>query len=162
MTARPALPLLLGGATSALLLAGALMFQYVGGLPPCEMCHWQRWPHIAAVVLAVLGGQLLARGAGGLARLAGLGVGLSLLTTGGLGVFHVGVEQRWWEGITRCAAGGSATDVSDIMAQVMAAPLVRCDAIPWSLFGVSMAGYNALISLGVGAIVLWLSLKSRP
>lgn len=161
MSAR-SLPLWLGGATSALLLAGALLFQYVGGLPPCEMCHWQRWPHIAAVVLAVLGGWLLARGTTGVARLAASGAGLALLTTGGIGVFHVGVEQGWWQGITRCAASGSASSLNDIMAEVMAAPLVRCDAIPWSLFGVSMAGYNALISLGMGAIVLWLSLKSRP
>ncbi|MGK2285000.1 disulfide bond formation protein B [Pedomonas sp. V897] len=148
-------------ATSAALLGGALAFQYIGGLHPCEMCHWQRWPHIAALVFAAAGGLALAQGRPGLARLAAALAGLALLTTAAIGLFHVGVEQKWWEGITSCAVIGGGGSAEDIFAAVMAAPVVRCDAIPWSLFGISMAGYNALISFLMGGLVLWLSMTRK-
>jgi disulfide bond formation protein DsbB len=129
------------------LLGGALFSQYVGGLYPCEMCYWQRWPHAAAILLAI-GAYLSASNSGrsrALVMLAALAVALS----GAIGVFHAGVEIGWWEGITQCTATG-ATSLQDILN----IPLVRCDQVQWDFLGVSMAGWNAIISLaGAAAIV---------
>jgi disulfide bond formation protein DsbB len=129
------------------LLGGALFSQYVGGLYPCEMCYWQRWPHAAAILLAI-GAYLSASNSGrsrALVMLAALAVALS----GAIGVFHAGVEIGWWEGITQCTATG-ATSLQDILN----VPLVRCDQVQWDFLGVSMAGWNAIISLaGAAAIV---------
>ncbi len=157
---RTGLALAAAAATSAALLGGALAFQYIGGLPPCEMCHWQRWPHIAALVLAA-GGAVLLRTSPGLARIAAALAGVALLVTAAIGLFHVGVEQDWWEGPTACAVIGGGQTAEDIFATVMAAPVIRCDETPWSLFGVSMAGYNALISFLMGGLVLWLSMTRK-
>lgn len=127
---------------SAALLAGAFAFQYIGGLAPCQLCLYQRWPHAAAIVIGVVALTSGWRG------LAWLGV-LAALATAAIGVFHVGVEQKWWEGLASCTAGSiegiSASDLLNPEADV-AAP-VRCDAIAWSLFGISMAGWNVIISV---------------
>jgi disulfide bond formation protein DsbB len=137
----------------ALLLGGALGFQHFGGLPPCEMCMWQRWPHVAALVLG------LAAFAGPRRVLVAL-AGVAVLGSAGAGLFHAGVEQGWWEGVTACtstvAVGGST---EDFLKSVMAKPLVRCDVIPWSWLGLSLAAWNALISGLTGGAVLWLTLK---
>jgi disulfide bond formation protein DsbB len=138
-------------AVSGGLLLGALAFQFIGGLKPCEMCHWQRWAHLA--VLAVAG---LAWATGNRA-LAWLAV-LAMAGAAGLGLFHTGVELKWWPGVTACTAPvvpGMSTEA--MLNSLMAAPLVRCDEIPWSLLGLSMAGWNALVSVGAalcGAFVL--------
>lgn len=141
---RPIIWLLI--AVSGSLLLGALGFQYLGGLAPCEMCHWQRWAHLA--VLALGGVALLAP------RLWPLPL-LAMLVSAGLGLFHAGVEKKWWQGPTQCSAGFSASD--DLLGSILAAPLVRCDQIAWSFLGLSMAGWNALISAAalVAAGYLW-------
>ena len=131
------------GLGSALLLLAALGFQFVGDLPPCPMCIWQRWPHVAAVLItaaAVLG----PRRAGWLALVGGL----LMLVSAGLGLFHAGVEQGWWEGPSSCV-GGQVDGVSaeQLLNQIMQAPLVRCDEIVWEFLGLTMAGWNALWSL---------------
>lgn len=129
-------------AVSGSLLLGALAFQFLGGLAPCEMCYWQRYAHLA--VLAVSGLAFLSgnRALGWLAVLA-------MVAAAGLGLFHAGVEQKWWAGITACTAPVSAgMSSADMLDALMNAPLTRCDEIPWSLFGVSMAGWNALVSTG--------------
>jgi disulfide bond formation protein DsbB len=132
---------------SAALLGGAFAFQYIGGLAPCTLCLWQRWPHAAAIVIGFL---VLVTGWRGLAWLGAL----AALATAGIGVFHVGVEQLWWEGLATCTAGSisgiSAADLLNPAADV-AAP-VRCDAIAWSMLGISMAGWNAILSLGLAAV----------
>jgi disulfide bond formation protein DsbB len=139
---------------SSALLGGALAFQHLGGLAPCEMCFWQRWPHLAAILLG-LAAFGLARSA--LRKPLLLLAGVAILVAAGLGLFHAGVEQRWWEGPTQCSAAPTAgTSAQDILAEVMAAPIVRCDAIPWELFGLSLAGWNALLSALIGGAVLWL------
>lgn len=143
----PLLVLLLG---SSALLGGALLFQHVGGYPPCQMCHWQRWPHAAALVLGSL--ALFVRP---LRRPLIIVAALAVLVSAGLGAFHVGVEQGWWEGPTTCSA--TAVDMADIFA----APIVRCDEVAWSLFGVSMAGYNFILSLIIGGTALWLTIRRR-
>ena len=137
-------------AGSAALLGGALAFQYFGGLHPCEMCLWQRYAHVAALALGLLAWR--ARSNRLLVALAAVAV----LVSGGIGVFHAGVERHWWQGITRCAATPLTGDVSAVLGSVLATPLVRCDAAAWSLFGISMAGYNALLSTLTGGTALWL------
>jgi disulfide bond formation protein DsbB len=131
------------------LLGGALAFEYLGGLAPCEMCLWQRWALAAALALALLGW------ATGHARAVLALAALAVLCGSGIAVFHVGVEQHWWQGITKCAASLSSGSNADVMAQILAQPLVRCDAVPWSFFGISMAGWNAVVSILIGGTALW-------
>lgn len=137
----------------AALMAGALGSQFVGGLYPCEMCHWQRWPHYAAIAVALLAFVVPQRGA---AKLLVALAAFAVLTSGAIGVFHAGVEYHWWQGITACSStlqgAGGSTD--DILAQIMKAPIVRCDAPQWTLFGISLAGFNALFSIGGGVTIL--------
>ncbi len=136
------------------LLGGALISQYGFGLYPCEMCMWQRWPHLAAIVLALP--ALLLRSKSGSQALVGAAA-MAILISGLIGGFHAGVEYGWWEGLTSCAttipAGG------DILDSIMNAPLVRCDVAPWSLFGISLAGYNFLLSVS-GAILIFVMMAT--
>lgn len=142
----------LAGLGSALLLAGAFGFQMLG-YAPCTMCLWQRWPHAAAVVIAALGYVLPS------AWIAVAGAGAAL-TTAAIGGFHSGVERGWWEGPATCTSSGvGGLSADDLMDQIMAAPLVRCDEIAWELLGVSMASWNMLLSLGLAA--LWLFAARR-
>jgi len=130
------------------LLGGALFSQYVGGLYPCEMCYWQRWPHAAAILLAI--GAYFTASNPPRSRMLVMLAALAVAISGAIGVFHAGVEIGWWEGITQCTATG-ATSLQDIMK----VPLVRCDQVQWAFLGISMAGWNAIISLaGAAAIAL--------
>lgn len=136
------------------LIGGALTSQYGFGLFPCEMCMWQRWPHYTAIVLAAL--SFVVRPARvPLIWLATLAIAIS----GAIGAFHAGVEYGWWEGLTQCATHfggeGSALD------RIMNAPLIRCDVAPWDLFGVSLAGWNAIFSLCGALVIATLMLKGR-
>ena len=133
-------------AVPAALMAGALGSQYIGGLYPCEMCYWQRWPHDAAIGLAILAFFVKPPARTILIALAAV----AILISGGIGMFHAGVEYRWWEGLTTCsntAQGGSLADI-------MNAPLVRCDVPQWTLGGISLAGFNALFSTLGGLTIL--------
>ena len=150
-----AIPLLVAAASAALLL-GAYLSQHVGGLHPCPLCLIQRYPHFAVFGL----GLVAALFAGGWVRIGLLALcGLALLVSAGYGVYHAGVEQGWF--VSACAAPMSGGTIEDIRAQVMDAPLTRCDEVPWSLIGVSLAGWNAIASVimaGVasfGAVRLW-------
>ena len=129
-----------------LLLAGAYISQYGFGLFPCQMCWWQRWPHFAAFGLAVL--SLFAPPRRVWIALAAGGI----MTSGLIGAFHAGVEYGWWEGITTCASSG-ARGLDAILNQ----PVIRCDVAPWTLAGISLAGFNAIISIG-SAIAIWVLL----
>lgn len=140
--------------SSALLLAGAFAFQHWGGLAPCKLCLWQRWPHAAAVVIGLVGLALPGR----LWPLLGAG---AAATTAGIGIYHAGVEQRWWAGPDTCTAGPvGGLSPEALMEQILAAPLVRCDEIAWSLAGISMAGWNAILSAGL--VLVWLAAARRP
>ena len=134
-------------AVPALLLAGAYVSQYGFDLYPCEMCWWQRYPHFAAVGFALLS-YLAPPKRAWIALAAG-----GMLTSGLIGGFHAGVEYDWWEGITSCAAIPDIASGQSALDSIMNAPLVRCDEAPWSLFGVSLAGFNFLISLGASLLV---------
>lgn len=149
MTRRNLLILIAAGGSAALLL-GAWGFQYLGGMAPCKMCIWQRYPHGAAVVIGVL-----AFAFPGVRLLPLLGAAAAM-TTAGIGMFHAGVEQKWWEGPTSCSSGDiGGLSTQELMDQIMSAPLVRCDDIPWEMFGLSMAGWNALLSAGL--VLIWLA-----
>ena len=143
----------------AALLAGAWGFQLIGGLIPCEMCHWQRWPHYAAVAVAAV-----AFAARGNARVALVALAALLIVASGvIGVLHVGVEHHWWNGFTACTAPPTLTGATaaERLDALFRQPVIRCDAPAWSLFGVSMAGFNALISLGGALAALLLLRRAR-
>ena len=132
-------------AIPALLLAGAYVSQYGFGLYPCEMCWWQRWPHFAAVGLAFVSTLAAPK------RLWIALAAVAILISGLIGAFHAGVEYGWWEGITGCT-GGDFTSFD----------VIRCDIAPWHFLGISLAGWNALISIGsAAAIFLLLLAKER-
>ena len=139
------------------LLGGALGSQYLGGLHPCEMCYWQRWPHFAAVAFALV--SFAMRGAADKGRSFVWLAALAILTSGMIGGYHAGVELGIFEGLTQCSttAGGSG----DLLADIMATPLIRCDEVQFSFLGISMAGWNAILSIGFALLIAWLSLR-RP
>ena len=143
-----ALALIIPGA----LMAGALGSQYLGGLAPCEMCLWQRWPHYAAIGLAALAFVLPQRALVWLAALA-------ILISGGIGIFHAGVEYHWWEGLTQCSQVPGSGGSGNILADIMKTPLVRCDQAQWSLFGISLAGYNGIISIAGALLIMRLLMR---
>lgn len=145
-----ALALIIPGA----LMAGALGSQYLGGLAPCEMCLWQRWPHYAAIGLAALAFVLPQRALVWLAALA-------ILISGGIGIFHAGVEYHWWEGLTQCSQVPGSGGSGNILADIMKTPLVRCDQAQWSLFGISLAGYNAIISISGALLIMRLLMRKK-
>ena len=136
------------------LLGGALGSQYIGGLHPCEMCYWQRWPHGAAILLAAASFTVPA--ASPRSRLLTLLAAAAIAVSGAIGVYHAGVEAGIFEGFTTCTTtrGMSLQDI-------VAAPLVRCDQVQWSLLGISMAGWNAILSLGGAALILVLAMRGR-
>ncbi|TFI59173.1 disulfide bond formation protein B [Sphingomonas parva] len=138
------------------LLAGAYGSEIWGGLYPCEMCWWQRYAHfvaLAAALLAFLLSRLPDRGRS-FVWLSALGI----LTSGGIGAYHAGVEAGIFEGFTQCTstATGSA---EDLLKSILSAPLVRCDQVQFEFLGISMAGWNAIFSIGFGLVILWLSLR---
>jgi disulfide bond formation protein DsbB len=147
------------GLLSALLLLGALGFQYFGRLPPCEMCLWQRWPHLAAAVLGIIGGWTVSQ----TARRRQFALPVAFLTallvaiSGLIAIYHAGVEWHWWPGPSRCT--GSAFKISGTLD--LNAPVVMCDHAAWRLFGLSLAGYNAIISVGAAVIGFVLIYRSR-
>ena len=141
-------------AAPLLLYGGALVSQYGFGLHPCEMCYWQRWPHQAAILLALLALlALLLRRSDKAMRALTLLAAVAIAVSGAIGVFHAGVEYGFWEGITTCATGAGGPVTLD---SIMNAPLIRCDAVQWSLFGISLAGFNAIFSFAAAALVLTL------
>ena len=130
----------------ASLLAGAYVAQYGFGLPPCEMCWWQRYPHFVALALAI---AAYARPpARVLLWLCAAAIGVSGL----IGAYHAGVEYGWWEGMTACTADLSGSG-EDALQAILNAPVTRCDVAPWSLLGISLAGWNFLIS-GTAALAI--------
>ncbi|MBN9142711.1 MULTISPECIES: disulfide bond formation protein B [unclassified Novosphingobium] len=130
------------------LLGGAYGFQYIGGLVPCEMCWWQRYAHFAALGLAVAAFVLPVK------RLFVALSGLALAAASAIGGYHAGVEYGWWKGLTECTTTVSFSNGGDPLAAIMAAPVIRCDVVQWKLMGISMAGYDFLIS-GAAALVVF-------
>ena len=149
--------LLICAAMSSCLLLGAFLFEYVGGLVPCKMCIWQRWAH-GAVILIALSGLLISADIRKKAAL--LLVFLAAVTSASIAGFHAGVEWKLWDGPSGCSASlGNSGDMALLVDQLLATPVVRCDEVPWSLFGISMAGWNTILSLDIAgfALMSWLA-----
>ena len=142
------------------LLAGAWGSQLIGGLVPCEMCHWQRWPHYAAVVIAALAFVVPGRSARAmLIALAALAIALS----GVIGIAHAGVEYHWWPGFTACTATTNLAgmDAAQRLDALFRAPVVRCDQAQWTFLGLSLAGFNAIFSIGGAVTIFALMRRAR-
>src|SRR4051794_21894706 len=139
------------------LLGGALGSQYLGGLHPCEMCYWQRWPHAAAILLAAL--SFTAPAASSRSRTLVLLAALAGAVSGAIGVYHAGVEAKIFEGFTQCTALAKASSTEELLKQITQAPLIRCDEVQFRFLGISMAGWNAILSLGGAALIVILSLR---
>jgi disulfide bond formation protein DsbB len=154
---RPRRALLVLALLPALLLLAALGFQYGGGLQPCPLCLWQRWAHLAGLLLALLGLLLTHRG-----QLVWPWLALSSLAIAagaGVAFFHVGVEQHWWQ-YTCSSPDLMNSSLNDLKDALLATPVVRCDAVAWRFLTLSMAGWNFIISLvlvGYGLWAAWLA-----
>ena len=134
------------------MLGGAFAFEHFGNLQPCILCIYQRWFHAIAAVLAMA--AILALFHPGVSRSLLALAALTLLAGAGVAAFHVGVEMHWWEGTSSCGSTSQPSTLADLRAQLLAQPIVRCDEVAWSLFGISMAGYNLLASTGLAVIGL--------
>ncbi len=141
----------------AALLAAAFGSEHIGGLYPCEMCWWQRWAHFAALAFALLSFAPMADKGRSMVWLTAL----AILTSGAIGAYHAGVEANIFEGFTQCTAAGGGGTTEEMLDRILSGPLVRCDEIQWSFLGISMAGWNAIVSIGFASLILWLSIK-RP
>jgi len=142
-----------GGATTIL---GALFFQHGLGLAPCPLCLEQRIPYYLAIPLAAVIAVAAYRKVPRPVIVGGLGVlALLMLFSAGLGVYHSGIEWKWWAGPQDCSGPLNPLGSRDLLEQLQMINIVRCDEAPWRFLGLSLAGYNALISLALGAIALW-------
>lgn len=136
-------------------LSSVYSAQYMGGLRPCVLCLYERipWFTVAALMLA---GILMPASARAW-RVLLLLTGLAMLAGTALAGYHVGVEQKWWAGPGACSAPEQIPESLDALNDLLlpgATAAVRCDEIPWSLWGISMAGYNALLSAGLTLLAL--------
>ena len=143
----------------AALLAGAYGSQYFGGLYPCEMCWWQRYAHFAALVPGAL--AFTAPVGSSRSRAFTLLAALAIAVSGGIGVYHAGVEAKIFEGFTQCTALSNSSSTAELLKQITQAPLVRCDEVQWRFLGLSLAAWNAIFSLGGATLAVVLTLKGR-
>jgi disulfide bond formation protein DsbB len=159
-------PVMLSAGAIAMLglatIGGAWFFQLVLGLPPCPLCLEQRYAYYFAIPLAILVMLGLTYGASRKVLVAALAViALGMLWNAGLGAYHAGVEWKLWEGPKDCS--GSLSDLGTaggLLDKLKTIRVVRCDEIPWSFLGISLAGYNAIISLVLSMIAAWGAFKA--
>lgn len=135
-------------AAAAGVLAAVYIAQYGLGLQPCELCHYQRIPYFAALGLGAASFALK------YPRAVVGAMGACFAAGAALAAFHVGVEQHWWEGLSSCSAFLDASDITKLAEQIKNGPRARCDDIAWSMFGISMAGYNFIVSIALAAAAL--------
>ena len=138
-----------------------LVAQYGFGLLPCPLCIYQRIPYAVSAALALIA---LLPAVPRKARIGLFGLSaLALLVDGGIAAFHVGVEQHWWAGLEACMGGGPQPQSVDQLRALLAAPskTPRCDEIPWSLFGISIAGFNVMYALGLAGFAAWATLRLK-
>ncbi len=143
----------LAALSSALLLATVFAMQYLGGLAPCPLCLLQRWPHAAVVALGLVA-LVPALPPGARRAILGL-IAVAFATTAGIGAYHAGVEYGWLAGPTACTGTVGGDTLEELRRNLMAAAPVRCDEVPWALFGISLAGYNALLSAALAGFAGW-------
>jgi len=142
-------------------LAAALASQYWGGLQPCVLCYYQRYAYVVAAGFGLLG--VIAGPRTDLRRAAVALAGLAFLTGGAIAAFHVGVEQLWWRGTSECHAPvfDPNASIADLRQQLLETTFVPCDEVQWSLFGISMPGYNVLASLGLALASFWAACRTK-
>jgi len=141
----------------ALTIGGFFFFQYVMLLPPCPLCLEQRQPYYFCVPLAAMLLLGANHGASSKVMIAGFAIITGfMLWDCGLAVYHAGVEWKWWQGPIDCSGPidkfGAAADILKRLDNIS---VVRCDEAAWRFFGLSLAGYNVLISLALAAIAAW-------
>jgi len=151
--------LLAHGLAAALALVGALVFQYVVNLPPCHFCLLQRYPYgavagLSLVALLACRGRTVARQAAAVVGVAWLNAGL-FLASAGIAAWHSGVERGWWTSGSGCTSVVGGTTPEEVLASLLAAPVVRCDEIPWDVLGLSLANLNVIYGLGAAAVSVW-------
>jgi disulfide bond formation protein DsbB len=156
--AQPARTAALAIATlGAAALGGAWIFQYGFGIQPCPLCLEQRYAYYVAIPLAAMLAAGVSFGASRKVLVAGFVVIAGfMLWNAGLGAYHAGVEWGWWAGPQDCA--GLLTDLGGaggILKKIETIRIVRCDEVQWRFLGLSLAGYNVLISLALAALALW-------
>ena len=144
--------------TSAAVMLTVLLSQYWGGLAPCELCLYERWPWDAAVVVSFVAAMAGSRAA--LPWVAAL-LALVFLAGSGLAIYHLGVERHWFAGPAACTAGAAPTTLEALKSQLMHQQPVRCDEPAWTLAGVSLAGWNLLGSLAMAAVCLLVFVRAR-
>lgn len=130
---------------SAVILGAALLSQYWGGLSPCELCLLQRWPWGVAIVIS-----FVATMAGSRSALPWVALLLAAVfaVSAAFASYHIGVERHWFAGPSACSGAATAADtVEALKAQILRQQPVRCDEVPWSLWGISLAGWNLLASV---------------
>jgi disulfide bond formation protein DsbB len=141
---------------SALLLLAAFGFQHLGGLAPCEMCLWQRWPHGVAIAIGAVA-------LGFPAAMVTLLGALAMAVNAGISLLHTGVERGWWVLNLACSGGAdlSAMDITALLDPSIGAPIVLCTEVAWSMLGLSMASWNGLASLALASI--WIAAaRAKP
>ena len=140
-------------ATAIATLAGAFAFQHLGGLEPCPICIWQRWPYVAGAVLAAVGIAVVRQRPSQI-----LYWGALLVFLGGavLSAWHAGIEYGFWSGPATCNMAMNLGDLSGeaLLDAIEARPLVRCDTPAWTLAGVSLAGWSVLIQLAIAGMLV--------
>ncbi len=142
---------------SIAVLGTALASQYLAGLAPCKLCHYQRWPYIFTIAAG-----LAAWGLPGARRWLVAACGVAFAIGGAVAVYHAGVEYGWFAGPTSCSgAATQATTIEELRRQLMAQQVVRCDEPAWTMFGVSMAGYNAVVSAALAGASLFAAARMR-
>jgi disulfide bond formation protein DsbB len=147
-------------AASAVVLGAALYSQYWGGLVPCELCVMQRWPWAVAITISIVA---LFVGHNPALRWVALVLGLVFLVSIGFAFYHVGVEQHWFAGPSACTPSTAApTTLEEMRQQILNAQIVRCDQPQWSLYGVSLAGWNLLASIIMALICAGAFWYARP
>ena len=148
--------LCLCGLASAALLTAAFGFEYLGGLAPCKLCLWQRWPHAGVIVFCLMGTTGVLRSGP-----AFLMIALCAAVTAIIASYHVGVEQQLWQGPTSCSGALNSMSASDLLDSLLTTPVVRCDEIAWSFAYISMAGWNMLFSSGLACFALLTYRKTK-
>lgn len=160
----PKRTLITTGSASALLLAGAHAFEKFGGMAPCPLCLDQREVHWAALFLTIIA-YIACQGLNARrVTAAAIGVlGLVYICSAVLATYHAGVEWKFWPGPPTCSASAGLANAinnpGDLLSQLNSAPLVSCSDAAWRFLGISMAGYNALLSLGLAALAFAASLR---
>jgi disulfide bond formation protein DsbB len=153
---------LLIAAAAALTVGAALVFQHGFGYVPCMLCLWERWPYYIGAPLALVAFGLAAAGSPGPARLVLLLTGLLFAGGAALGAYHAGVEWGFWPGPTSCAGADAApTSAGGLLESLNRTRIVPCDRAAWTLFGLSLAGYNALIAAAL-AIAAFAAARRAP